>query len=95
MIAMVNELYVGDSGIDLMKMVVELRPKYDNSIVALLTLMQRKGLKLTESSEAPCELVLDFNSEMSTDEFREKLKQTRKEAPKSIVLLQKRIKAKE
>ena len=95
MIAMVNELYVGDSGIDLMKMVVELRPKYDNSIVALRTLMQRKGLKLTESSEAPCELVLDFNSEMSTDEFREKLKQTRKEAPKSIVLLQKRIKAKE
>lgn len=76
-----------------MKMVVELRPKYDNAIVALRTLMQRKGLKLTESSDAPCELVLDFNSEISIDEFSEKLKQARKEAQKSVVLLQKRIKA--
>ena len=93
MIAMVNELYIGDPGIDLMKIVVELSPKYDNAIVALRTLMQRKGLKLTESSDAPCELVLDFNSEISTDEFREKLKKARTEVPKSVVLLQKRIKA--
>lgn len=93
MIGMVNEFYIGDPGIDLMKKVVEIHPKYNNGILALRTLMQRKGLKLTESSDSPCELVIDFNSEISSEEFLGKLKICREEAPKSIVLLQKRIKA--
>lgn len=93
MVAMVNELYVGDPGIEMMKKLVEIRPKYNNGIIALRTLMQRKGLRLTESSDSPCELVIDFNSEMSSEEFMEKLKAARNEAPKSIVLLQRRIKA--
>ncbi len=93
MVAMVNELYVGDPGVDVMRKVVEIRPKYDQAIVALRTLMQRKGLKLTESSDSPCELVIDFNSEIGAEEFMEKLTIARKETPKSITLLQRRIKA--
>lgn len=93
MVAMVNELYIGDPGIELMKKVIEIRPKYDNAIAALRILMRRKGLKLTESSDTPCELVIDFNSDISSEEFHDKLKTARKEFPKSITLLQKRIKS--
>lgn len=92
-VAMVNELYVGDPGIEMMKKVVEIRPKYDNGILALRMLMQRKGLKLTQSSESPCELVSEFNSDMSDGEFAERLKLCRKDAPKSVVALLRCIKA--
>lgn len=93
MVAMVNELYVGDPGLEMMKKLVEIRPKYNNGIVALRSLMQRKGLKLSESSDSPCELVADFNSNVNSDEFMEKLKECRKSAPKSIQLLLRRIKS--
>lgn len=93
MAAMVNELYVGDPGLCLMRKVVEDHPKYDNAIMALRFLMQRKGLKLSESSESPCELVLDYNSDMSAEEFLKKMKKFRLEAPNTINILQKRIKA--
>lgn len=92
MVAMVNELHTQDDGLGLMQKLVEIRPKYDNGIVALRTLMQRKGLKLSESSDSPCELVADFNSDMETSDFMAKLKTCRKEAPKSIQLLLRRIK---
>lgn len=93
MVARVNELYVGDPGIEMMKKLVEIRPKYNNGIVSLRTLMKRKGLKLTESSDSPCELVIAFNSEMSSVEFLEKLKEFRNESPKSVALLQRKIKS--
>lgn len=93
MVAMVNELYVGDPGLEMLKKLVEIRPKYNNGIVALRSLMQRKGLKLSESSDSPCELVADFNSDMNSDEFMEKLKGCRKSAPKSVQLLLRRIKS--
>lgn len=93
MVAMVNELYVGDPGLEMMKKLVEIRPKYNNGIVALRSLMQRKGLKLSESSDSPCELVVDFNSNVNSDEFMAKLKECRKSAPKSIQLLLRRIKS--
>lgn len=93
MVAMVNELHTGDPGLLMMQKLVEIRPKYDNGIVALRTLMQRRGLKLSESSDSPCELVVEFNSDMDTAGFMAKLKTCRKEAPKSIQLLLRRIKA--
>lgn len=92
MVATMNELHIGDPGIDLLRKLVEIRPKYDNGIITLRNLMSRKGLKLTESSDTPCELVLDFNSDMTSEEFAEKLKQARKDTPKSVTLLQRRIK---
>lgn len=93
MVAIVNELYVGDPGLKMMKKLVEIRPKYNNGIVALRSIMQRKGLKLSESSDTPCELVVDFNSNVNSDEFMEKLKECRKSVPKSVQLLLRRIKS--
>lgn len=93
MVAMVNELYIGDPGLEMMKKLVEIRPKYNNGIVVLRSLMQRKGLKLSESSDSPCELVVDFNSNVNSDEFMAKLKECRKSAPKSVLLLLRRIKS--
>ncbi|MCM1110052.1 MAG: AAA family ATPase [Clostridium sp.] len=93
MVATINELHIGDPGIDMMRKLIEIRPKYDNGIIMLRELMNRKGLKLTESSDSPCELVIDFNSDMTKEEFAEKLKQVRKDAPKSISILQRRIKS--
>ena len=93
MIAMVNELHTDDPGLKMMQKLVEIRPKYDNGIVALRTLMQRKELKLSESSDSPCELVVDFNSGMDSTDFIAKLKACRKESPKSVQLLLRRIKA--
>lgn len=92
MVAMVKEMHVGDPGLELMKKLVEIRPKYDNGIVSLRTLMRRKGLRLSESSDTPCELVVNFNSDMNSDEFMAKLKECRKTAVKSIQLLLRRIK---
>ena len=93
MVAIVNELNLGDPGIDVMKKLVEIRPKYDNGIMALRMLMQRKGLKLADASDSPCELVEEFNSDMSSDEFLERLKICRKEVPKSIKILMRCIKS--
>lgn len=93
MVAMVNELHVGDPGINLMQRLVDIRPKYDNGIISLRQLMQCKGQKLSESTESPCELVVDFNSDMTLEEFTDKLKKCRRESPKSVTLLQRRIKA--
>lgn len=72
MVAVVNELYIGDPGINVMKILVEFRPEYMNAIVTLRDLMQRKGMKLPKTSDAH-QLVADFNSDISSDEFREKL----------------------
>ena len=93
MIAMLNEMHIGDPGLDLMRKLVEIRPKYDNGILALRMLMQRGGLKLTELSDSPCELITEFNSGMSDNEFMERLRLCRKKAPKSVAMLLRQIKA--
>ena len=94
-VALLNELYVGDPGLLYIQKLIEIRPKYDNAIVALRNLMSRKGLSLDASTSAECELVEDFNSQATDDEFLEKLRNCRRNAPKSVILLQKRIKAQE
>jgi hypothetical protein len=63
MIAILNEMHIGDPGLDLMRKLVEARPKYDLGILALRTLMQRHGLQLDKLSDNNCELVDLFNSD--------------------------------
>lgn len=92
MVAMVNELYVGDSGLEILRKLVEVRPKYDNGIIALRTIMMRHGIKLSESPNMPNELVSDFNSDMDSNQFMNSLKYCRKNAPKAVQLLLRRIK---
>lgn len=90
MIAMLNELYIGDPGVDLMRRLVEVKPKYDNGILALRTLMKRHNLKLDSSKDS--ELVEAFNSEMDETEFAAMLKECRSKAPKAVSYLIQRIK---
>ena len=92
MIAMLNELHIGDNGLNLMQELVKVKPKYDKGILALRFLMKRKGLVLVKTSDDPKELVDDFNSDISEEEFAQKLITTREKAPKAVEYLLRLIK---
>lgn len=95
MIAMLNEMHIGDPGLDLMRKLVEARPKYDLGILALRTLMQCRNLKLDKQSDNNCELVDLFNSDATEEEFLAQLRVYREKAPKAIAYLIRRIKKQE
>lgn len=95
MIAMLNELNIGDPGLNLMQQLIGVKPKYDKAIISLRFLMRRKGLTLVKTSDDTRELVDDFNSDMSDEEFALKLKETREKAPKAVGYLLRLIKAQE
>ncbi len=88
-IAMLNELHTSDPGLDFMRKLVEVRPKYDKGIHAMRMLMKRKGKVLDSPTES--ELVEAFNSDMSEQEFDSILKECRSEAPRSVAHLVQRI----
>ena len=91
-IAMLNEQHIGDPGLDLMKHLIAVRPKYNKAILSLRYLMKRKGLVLVKTSDDPRELVDDFNSEMPEEEFTQKLVTAREKAPKAVEYLLRLIK---
>ena len=86
-IAMLNELHIGDPGLNLMQELIKARPKYNKGILSLRYLMKRKGLVLVKSSDEKRELVDDFNSDMPEEEFSEKLVTAREKAPKAVEYL--------
>ena len=92
MIGMLNELHIGDPGLNLMQELIKARPKYNKSILALRFLMKRKGIKLVKTSDDPRELVDDFNSDMPEEEFSQKLVTAREKAPKAVEYLLRLIK---
>ena len=92
-IAMLNEMHIGEPGLDLMRKLVEAKPKYDRGIHALRMLMKRKSIMLDSTRES--ELIEAFNSDMTEEEFDNLLKFTRKKAPKSVSYLIMRIKKQE
>ena len=92
MIAMLNELYIGDPGLSLMQELIKAKPKYNKAILSLRLVMQRKGMKLIYTSETSHELVDDFNSDISEEEFANKLTTTREKAPKAVEYLIRLIK---
>ena len=93
MIAMLNEMHIGDPGLDLMRKLVEAKPKYDKGIHALRTLMKRHGIILGSPKES--ELIEAFNSDLSDEDFGAQLKECRSKAPKSVSYLIQRIKKQE
>ena len=95
MIAMVNELYVDDPGMEMMQKLVEARPKYDKGILSLRMLMQKNGVTLIKLTDNNSELVDVFNSDMTRVEFKETLKTARKNSPKAVTYLIRRIKCQE
>lgn len=94
-IAMLNELHIGDPGLNLLQHLIAVKPKYNKAILALRYLMKRKGMVLVKTSDEPRELVDDYNSEMSEDDFAQKLKITREKAPKAVEYLLRLIKKQE
>lgn len=93
MIAMHNELNVGDPGLDLMRRLVEAKPKYDKGILSMRLLMKRHNLHLESPTES--ELIEAFNSDMPEEEFATMLKEHRKKSPKAVAHLVQRIKKQE
>lgn len=93
MASMLNELHVGDPGLTYMRMVVELRPKYDTAIASLRMLMKRKGVKLESNQEN--EMIEAFNSDIPEKEFENLLKTKREKEPKVASYLIQRIKKQE
>ena len=89
-IAMLNELHIGDPGLNLMQKLVEAKPKYDKGIHAMRMLMKHKGLMLDSTKES--ELIEAYNSGMTEEEFDALLKECRTKAPKSVSYLIQRIK---
>lgn len=94
-IAMLNELHVGDPGLNLMQQLIAARPKYDKAILSLRDLMKRKGMVLVKTSNEPRELVDDFNSDMPEKEFAHKLQMAREKAPKAVEYLRRTIRRQE
>lgn len=92
MIAMLNEMYIGDPGLNLMQELIKARPKYDKGFMSLRFLMKRKGLSLVKTSDDARELVDDFNSDIANDEFAQKLATAREKAPKAVEYLLRLIK---
>ncbi len=94
-IAMLNELHIGDPGLNLMQELIKVKPKYDRAILSLRYLMKRKGLVLIKTSDDSREMVEDFNSEMPKDEFAQKLRTAREKAPKAVEYLLRLIRRQE
>ena len=91
-IAMLNELHIGDPGLNLMQELIKAKPKYNKGILSLRYLMKRKGLTLVKTTSEPCELVDDFDSDTAEKEFAQKLVTVRMKAPKSVERLLRLIK---
>ena len=94
-IAMLNELHIGDPGLNLMQQLIAAKPKYNKGILSLRQLMKRKGLLLVKKSDEPRELVDDFNSDMPEPEFAHQLQTAHEKAPKAVDYLLRLIKKQE
>ena len=67
----------------------------NKGILSLRFLMKRKGLVLVKTTNEPRELVDDFNSDITEDEFSQKLATAREKAPKAVEHLIRLIKKQE
>lgn len=90
MIAMLNEMHIGEPGLEVMRTLVAIRPKYDKGIHALRMLMKRHGIMLDSPEEN--EPIEAFNSGMSEEDFDAQLKECRAKTPKSVSYLIQQIK---
>ena len=85
--AITNERYLEIDGLKLMKKLISARPSYDNGLVTIRNFMRKKNLVLPQSSIVPYEIITDFNSDISDEEFLAKLKDCRTEYPRAVKYL--------
>lgn len=84
MIAMLNEYHINESGLEMMRMLVDKRPEYDLGIISFRMLMKRHGMTLDIDTENECQLEKLFNSDEKNEIFLEQLKNSRKKNPDMV-----------
>ncbi len=95
MTGMLNELHLGKQGLKLIQHLIAVRPRYNRGIITLRDMMKQKGLLLVKTFDEPRELVDDFNSEMTNEDFFQKLVISRAESPKDVEYLLRMIRRQE
>lgn len=86
-ISMLNEMHLGDPGLEYMKVLVSMKPNYNKGILALRTLMKKHKLSLDMISDENSELVDAFNSDITNEEFKLQLKEHREKDSEAIAAL--------
>ena len=89
-VAVLNEVHIGDPGMDIMRKVVTLRPTYDLAIQTLRIMMQSHHVAL-DTPEEDCPLANLFNSDMDDKRFLHELKERRTTKPGEVKALLKCI----
>ena len=85
MVAVVNEMYIGDPGLSLMCKVVSAHPRYDRAILTLRMLMRHARAKLERTSEVDNQELIDaFNADVSDEDFLSMLKSCRVDSKPSV-----------
>lgn len=74
--AMLNELHIGDPGLNFMQDAIKVRPDSDRPIIALRQLMKRNARTLPSSDNNG--IINDFNSDITDADFASRLKDLRK-----------------
>ena len=77
-VSLLNELHLGDPGLDIMQSVVKARPEYNQSIIMLRKLKMKKEISLKTNEDTANSLVDLFNSNVDDKLFVDKLEEYRK-----------------
>ena len=87
MIAMLNEMHIGDPGIELMRGLVAAKPKYDPAILAFRSIMKKRNLLLTQPEDESVPLIDDFNANTDNEVFAAQLKECRAQDGRAVKIL--------
>lgn len=87
MIAMLNEMHIGDPGIELMRGLVAAKPKYDPAILAFRSIMKKRNLLLAQPEDESVPLIDDFNANTDNEVFAAQLKECRAQDGRAVKIL--------
>lgn len=87
MIAMLNEMHIGDPGIELMRGLVAAKPKYDPAILAFRSIMKKRNLLLAQPEGKSVPLIDDFNANTDNEVFAAQLKECRAQDGRTVKIL--------
>lgn len=87
MIAMLNEMHIGDPGIELMRGFVAAKPKYDPAILAFRSIMKKRNLLLAQPEDESVPLIDDFNANTDNEVFAAQLKECRAQDGRAVKIL--------
>lgn len=92
MIAMLNEMHIGDPGIEFMRELVATKPKYDPALLAFRSIMKKRNLLLAQPEEDFIPLIDMFNADTANEAFAAQLKECREKDGRAVRILREQIK---